>query len=719
MGLEQARQNPIRLAGREAELVISPISAATLRISLLPIENRRAIPVLESLVFANNQWPDPAARVRDLTQPQIVAWQQRRIHISRDSSTLKLAIEETKPTRALVVDLETGTVHFAREGRIFGLGEGGPQFDRSGQSYPMKNGESVADLALNGARLPIPWLISTAGWALFFHLPLGRFDLTAANGKFELLNLEQPLPLDLFLVLSDDPPDMMKEYAKLTGFPHLPPRWALGYQQSHRTLSSREEVLGEAETFRGKKLPCDVMIYLGTGFCPSGWNTGHGSFTFNSGVFPDPGTMIQELGQENFKVVLHVVNPPLGLHGRVSDTGSSAADETDAAHYWQKHLSVFRLGVAGWWPDEGDALGPIECLVRNRMYWEGPQLERPAERPYALHRNGYAGLQRYGWLWSGDIDSSWEVLRAQIAVGINTGLSGIPLWGTDTGGFVTTPELTGELYARWFQFSAFCPLFRSHGRTWKLRLPWQWNTGDYGPTELNSYYGRAGLPDPKELHNPEIEPICRKYLELRWRLMPYTYSVVRESHDTGLPMMRALWLHYPNDSQAAERSDEYLWGRDILVAPVTEKGATQREVYLPPGLWRDFWTEKEIEGGRAVSRAVDLATLPLYVRAGSIMPTGPVRQFAAETHNEPLQFTAYPGADGAIDLYEDDGVSFEYERGQFTRLRAHWSNSDRQLTLNLVEGSRPSTPRTFDLRVVGESQVKQVEFDGTPFAVRL
>src|SRR5204863_313080 len=131
----------------------------------------------------------------------------------------------------------------------------------------------------------------------------------------------------------------------------------------------------------------------------------------------------------------------------------------------------------------------------------------------------------------------------QVSVGLNTSLSGVPFWGTDTGGFVTTKELTGELYVRWFQFSAFCPLFRSHGRTWKLRLPWGWNTGDYGPTELEGYHGNAALPDPRELHNPHVEPICRKYLELRYRLLPYLYSAVREAHDTGIPVMRmrALW----------------------------------------------------------------------------------------------------------------------------------------------------------------------------------
>ena len=224
------------------------------------------------------------------------------------------------------------------------------------------------------------------------------------------------------------------------------------------------------------------------------------------------------------------------------------------------------------------------------MYWEGPQVDRPDARPYALHRNGYAGMQRYGaFLWSGDVYSTWETLKTHVPIAINSGLTGFSYWGTDIGGFVPTKELTGELYVRWFQFGAFCPLFRSHGRTWKLRLPWGWNTGELGPNEIRTY-GDAANPDPSELHNAAVEPICRQYLELRYRLLPYLYSVVREGHLTGLPVIRALWLHYPDDAVARARGDEYLWGPNILVAPVTEKGATSRRVYLPRGTWYDFWT---------------------------------------------------------------------------------------------------------------------------------
>ncbi len=272
----------------------------------------------------------------------------------------------------------------------------------------------------------------------------------------------------------------MQQWAEISGYPHLPPMWALGYLQSHRTLESREAVLQEAKTFREKRLPCDAMIYLGTGFCPSGWNTGHGSFEFNENVFPDPEKMIEEFHKDHFKVVLHVVNPPENLHGRVSDTGTAAKDLGDAALYWAQHAPFMKKGVDGWWPDEGDVLPWESRLTRNQMYWEGSRLTRPDIRPFALHRNGYAGMQRYGWLWSGDVFSTWKTLETQVMIGINMGLTGVPYWGTDIGGFVPTKEFTAELFLRWFQFAAFCPLFRAHGRTWKLRLPWGWNQGTTG-----------------------------------------------------------------------------------------------------------------------------------------------------------------------------------------------------------------------------------------------
>jgi alpha-glucosidase/alpha-D-xyloside xylohydrolase len=306
----------------------------------------------------------------------------------------------------------------------------------------------------------------------------------------------------------------------------------------------------------------------------------------------------------------------------------------------------------------------------------------------------------------------------QVPVGLNCGLTGIALWGTDIGGFITTPELTGELYVRWFQYGAFCPLFRSHGRTWKLRLPWGWNTGEFGPEEYD--FRRVALPDPRELRNPEVEPICRQYLELRYRLLPYTYSAVRETSDSGLPVMRALWLHYPSDPAAIACGDVYLWGRDILVAPVIEKGATQRTLYLPVGEWWDFWSVERIAGGRRITRAVDLATLPLYVRAGAIIATGPVKQSTGEVSNEPLRLTVYPGQDGAATLYEDDGISLDHRRGAWQAFRLGWNERMRKLSLSLVPGSHPMAgPRDFVVACHGTGRAITISFNGDPTEVAL
>lgn len=711
-----AQAGPAGLPGQHAQLWITPASAHALRISLIPSSAAGAVQHLpESIVLAPLRWTEPLAKLPLTPARRDFQWGEYRIETSTHPLRLTLQSKADATIQNLEIDAQSGSVRFTLRGPVFGLGEGGPQFDRRGGAYPMKHGEGVPGMRIDGARLPIPWLMGTEGWALFFHLPFGIFDLTGKTGVFKRNPTAPPLPLDFFLVAADDPRQMLTEYAQLTGFPHMPPLWALGYQQSHRTLASREEVMGELQTFRRKRLPCDTMIYLGTGFCPSGWNLGHGSYDFNPRVFPDPEAMIGDMHHQGFRIVLHEDKPPKQLHGRAGDTGAAARDPEDAANYWQKHIKVFDLGVDGWWADEGDWLDNISCLVRNRMYWEGAQLARPNVRPYTLNRNGYAGIQRYGWLWSGDINSTWQTLREQIAVGLNTGLSGMPYWGTDTGGFAVTPELTGELYVRWFEFSAFCPLFRSHGRTWKLRLPWGWDTGSYGPIESPE----ASLPPLSDLHDARVEPICRKYLELRYRLLPYLYTAVREAHDMGIPIMRALWMDDPMDAHAAGLSDEYFFGSDLLIAPVVEQGAKSRKVYLPRGGWHDFWTEEKASGGREVVQAVDLETMPIYVRAGTILPLDPVKQFTAEASKQPMTLVVYPGSDGEGSIYEDDGETFDFKQGAFFRTLLEWNDRKRRLSISLAPTKRHYPARRFAIRIASESKVREVIFDGGPVTVDL
>jgi alpha-glucosidase/alpha-D-xyloside xylohydrolase len=780
---------PIVVAGTRVEVVIEPVSRETVRISLIPARGARPgtgaaagrgpgtgtgtgagggagaamIPLDGSLVKPS--WSKPAARITTVSaRGERVRAGDLTVVVSSGASeagaanavTIRIDAADGRTVQTLRVDASSGAVTFPLgDGPVLGFGQGGPQFDRRGIVDRMRSGAGAYRLRTHGGRVPVPWLIGTSGWAMFIHQPFGSFDLTGPDGRFTPAIQGAPekppapgtpgasaasaapaaLPLDIFVVASREPAAVMAEYARLTGFPELPPLWTLGYQQSHRTLASREEVVGIAKTFREKKLPCDALIYLGTGFTNSGWNTGNGTFSFNRTIFTDPKGVIDELHAHHFRVVLHAVILARVLRGGVNDGCElSRYDEEEAGCYWNTHRKPYALGVDGWWPDEGDALRISSRLARNRMYWEGPQLDRPDERPYALHRNGYAGMQRYAsFLWSGDPFSTWETLRNHVPNAINTGLTGIPLWGTDVGGFVPTPEFTGELYVRWFQFGAFCTLFRSHGRTWKLRLPWGWNTGSYEPDELiSTYEGAAGNPDASELHNAAVEPICRQYLELRYRLLPYLYSAVYEGHRTGLPVMRSLWLHHPGDRAAVARGDQYLWGRDMLVAPVTEKGVTSRKVYLPRladgrgagnGKWFDFWTNETFDSGQEIDRQIDLATMPLYVRAGAIIPMGPVKQYTDERVDGPLTVTVYPGADGAFLMYEDDGKSFAHRKGAWTGIEFTWHDASRRLTIRLAKGSRllPPARRAMELRLASAAPAttaaREITFEGRELVV--
>jgi alpha-glucosidase (family GH31 glycosyl hydrolase) len=721
-----------QIAGRDIEIQIAPVSPHTFRLTIFPLENGQPAPIADDGSLVQASWGAPTVKLRGPIKAQVVKAGGVSIHIAPDPLSFTVKNAQNEALQRLFVDKETAVVSFhTGSAPILGLGEGGPQFDRRGQTFDNRSGQGGYQLRTHGGRVPIPFIIGASGWAMFVHQPFGTFDFTGAESKFTPLYpttavftppaaqgqrstppAHAPLPIDLFFTASREPATIMAEYARLTGHAELPPLWSFGYQQSHRTLASREEVLQEAKTFREKKLPLDALIYLSTGFCPSGWNTNNGEFTFNQKVFSDPKAMFDQLHADHIKVVLHVAYPT-GI-SQMSGTAKDPCDTKNRAElqtscYWDMHRSVFALGVDGWWPDEGDALNTPSRLIRNRMYWEAPQLDRPNERPYALHRNAYAGMQRYAsFLWSGDVDSRWETLANHIPDAVNTCLSGISYWGTDIGGFVPTAEYTGELYVRWFQFGAFNTLFRSHGRIWPLHLPWGWDIGQ--PSDLVMRETPTYHPDPSVFHNAQVEPICRKYLNLRYQLMPYLYSAVHECTQTGMPVIRALWLHYPDDATAVARGDEYLWGRDLLVAPVVEKGATSRKVYLPKGAWHDFWTSERQEGGNEITRAVDLETMPLYVRGGAIIPMDPIRQYTAEKTDAPTDVKVYPGADGSFLLYDDDGATFNHRKGEWTAIRMTYNDARRTFALRAAHGS---PKRTFSIGG------RIVHFDGRAQEIKL
>ena len=237
-----------------------------------------------------------------------------------------------------------------------------------------------------------------------------------------------------------------------------------------------------------------------------------------------------------------------------------------------------------------------------------------------------------------------------------------------------------------------------------MRLPWGWGLDKMGPKESNT------PPLESELNNHKIEPIAKKYAELRYQLLSYNYTLAWEARTMGMPMMRSLWLHYPKDKQARGIGDEYLWGRDMLIAPVYKKGATTRDVYLPAGKWYDWWTADPEAGGRTVQRAVDLATMPIYVRAGAILPVDPIRQYTGQKVDEPTVLKVYQGSNGNYTLYDDDGISLNYLQGDSVQTLIKWDDLAKKLSIE--PASKQKANRTFKIELIPDSVTKKIQYTG-------
>jgi alpha-glucosidase (family GH31 glycosyl hydrolase) len=752
-GTLQAQQ--ITTAGQPAQLDIRAASEQSIRVTLKPVSFKESFPFTPAL--AERNYADPVISLREIRKPVKRKVGNLNVEVRPEPLTVVVTNARGEAVQNLIFHNDGKLSFKLNDQPVLGMGEGGPkpvrgsnwrqkpiEFDRRGRFHKM---EPRWQSDAYGSRNPVAMLIGTEGWGLFVATPWVQVDLekkdrgtfipwqpatqenTPQNQKNQHLNQGKGLPpidkivsglYDFFVFDAHDPAQFMKDFSVITGPAVLPPKWALGYMQSHRTLEDDKQMVGIIDSFRLKKIPLDAVIYLGTGFTPRGWNKKQPSFEFNPEVFKrDPKEVLSDMHSRNAKVVVHMVpwdrDKLPTLQGAIPAKPGEALDSSHIQNYWQQHVDLVKLGVDAFWPDEGDWFNLFERIKRHQLYYQGHLSTNHNIRPWNLQRNGYPGIAQWGgWVWSGDTESSWKTLEGQVAVGINYSLSIAPFWGSDIGGFYPNEELTGELYARWFQFGAFCGSFRSHGRTWWTRLPWGWGQSQLGPLEGNRY------PLQSELNNPAIEPIIKKYTELHYQLMPYTYTLAWEARNTGMPLMRAMWLHYPEDEQARNIGSQYLWGRDLLIAPVFEKGAASRNIYLPKGDWYDWWTGEKKAGEQTVTRAVDLATMPIYVRAGAIIPFDPVRQYTSQVVDEPTTLKVYRGANGEFTLYEDDGISQDYLNGKGSWVHIKWNDRKRELTL---EPGAPNgaknlpVQRTFKVELLPEGAFKTVNYSGKHAAV--
>lgn len=333
--------------------------------------------------------------------------------------------------------------------------------------------------------------------------------------------------------------------------------------------------------------------------------------------------------------------------------------------------------------------------------YQGQRAETGEHRVVILTRSAYAGQQRNAAItWSGDIGSSWKELRNQVPAGLNFSISGIPYWNTDIGGFygVNNPSdpRYSEIFARWFEFGSFCPMFRVHGSA-----P---NSGT-GPGKEYWRFDSA------------TQSIWRTYVDLRYRLMPYLYSVTWQVTSAGGSILRPLVLDFADDKQALNIGDQYLYGSAIMVNPVTTQGATTRAVYLPGKQnWYDFWTGATESPGKSIDAAAPLDRMPLYVRAGSILPLGPLIQYTGEKPADPIELRIYRGANGSFTLYEDEGDTYHYEKGVYATIPIAWNEATHTLNLGQRKGSFPGMlqQRTFNVVFVAANHGNGVEVTGSP-----
>lgn len=742
---------PILIAGKPGIMNVYKAGINSVRITLISKGHKGPLPS-EPVLAHKYSSPDLILSITQLKQQVRKKSGSLEVLVKGDPLSVTVKNRKGKIIQELVFNKDNSLSFLLDNEPVLGLGEGGPlpddplkwkeqkvQFDRNGSFDPM---EPRYQTGIYGQRNPAALLAGTSGWALYIAAPWVSIDMRSkkhglvtpwippdtikrkqdfSNQKLNLVKGRHPFNeivpglYDIFVFDASSPETFMKELSVVTGPAAMPPLWAMGFMQSHRTLQDEKQMLAVVDTFRVKKIPIDAVIYLGTGFCPRGWNTKQPSLTFNPEVFfREPRDVISDLHKRNVKVNLHIVpwdrDRLPGLTGSIPYEPGEEINASHIAEYWKQHQPLIDAGVDGFWPDEGDWFDLHERVKRYQLYYQGMLFSKPGIRPWSLLRNGHPGVAQWGgWLWSGDPHSSWRTLEAQIASGINTSLSITPFWGSDIGGFIPTEELTGELYARWFQFGAFCPSFRAHGRNWWLRLPWGWGQNDMGPVENNV------RPPASELNNPIIEKICRKYSELRYQLLSYNYTLAWEASDKGMPMMRAMWLQYPDDPVARGLGDQYMWGSSFLVAPVYEKGAAERKLYLPEGLWYDWWNNSVTTGGKEIIRKVDLEVLPLFVRAGSIIPVDPVRQYTSQETDEIINIRIFSGSDGSYSLYKDDGFSTGYLNGEYHIVNFRWEDRNRILVISEEMSDRSTNsgyPVQFKISILPEKTERAVIFEG-------
>ena len=577
--------------------------------------------------------------------------------------------------------------------RYYGLGDKAGPMDRRNRAFTMWNtdaygwGESTDPLYKT-----IPFFMGvrkSTAWGLFFdNTYRSGFDFGKESADYFSFGAEGG-EINYYFIAGPEPKRVLQEYTALVGRTPLPPFWSLGYQQSRYSYYPEARVREIANLLREKKIPADV-IYLDIDY-----QQGYAPFTINREYFPKFEEMVGDLRKQGFRLItitdLHIKKDPghryapydSGIQRDVFVKNRDGSVFTGAVWPGESVFPDFTLsrvrewwgglyayfvgaGVAGFWNDmnepsvfqRADKTMPLDTVHRlddgtaadhraihnvygmqnARATYEGLRDLRKDERPFVLTRAAYSGAERYAATWTGDNSSTWNHLNMSTPMLLSMGLSGYPLVGDDIGGFAGSPP--ADLLTRWFEVGAFNPIYRDHtGKGTADQEPW--------------------------VHGPEQEAIRRKYIELRYQLLPYIYTSVEEMSRSGMPLMRPIFLEHPEDEEFYGDNRDFFFGPDFFVAPVVTEMVDAEDISLPAGAWYDYWTAEKHAGKEHISLHPRLDEMPLYVRAGAIIPMQPLVQYTDQVPSGPLQLRVYPGGDCHGALYQDDGHTFAYQRGNF------------------------------------------------------
>ena len=725
-----APMNPVHNVQQQADGAIFTMGTGMLKIQVCSDSVIRVLysptatfPQRTDYVVIKQKWPAAKWSMQSTDEAVILSTSLLKLTVTRKDGAIAYAEAGGTPlvqeaSRHLTPEKVNGEDAYRAESflSIYGSHEGLYGLGQHQAGVWNYRGESV-DISQDNTNISVPLMLSSKGYGIFWNsMARSRFNNRFPNYLY--ISSEVADVIDYYFLYGPEFDKIIGSYRELTGEAPMFGKWAYGFWQCKNRYRSQEEILGIAKKYRDLHIPVDNIVQDWF------WWNRKGEFVFNKN-YPDPKGMMDQLHQENFHLMISIwpffepgsanydymekkgwfvdkfkyAKPPFHTSGMaVYDATNPEARK----YYWdQVNEGLFSIGADAWWMDttepetEGQernilldhklAVGSgnrylnAYPLFDTEAVYQGQRSASDKKRVFILSRSAFAGSQRNAvTAWSGDIVSDWLNFRRQVPAGLNFSLSGGPYWTTDIGGFVvgspTSPAFR-ELFIRWFQYGTFNPILRVHG---------------------------TRIPDENELwsYGPDAQAILVNFDRLRYRMLPYIYSLAWKTTSESYTPMRPLVMDFRGDEQAENIGDQFMYGPAFLVNPVTQPAISTRPVYLPKTSWYDFWAGTASEGGRFINAITPFDRLPLYVRAGSIVPLGPDEEWSTEKPADPMELRIYAGADGDFTLYEDENDNYNYEKGAYATIPLHWDDKGQTLTIGQRKGQFPGMLENRTFRVV-------------------